>query len=502
MAIYSCNLKSVGKTTHAPGTAGAFIRYISRPEAEPVLLAEHIPLDPVEARTWMDGQERAMRANGRVIDKIRIALPRELNEQQRAALIRDFMTDLTKGQVPWFAALHQTGKDSHNPHAHIALHDRGISTGKRVLRLSDNPRDRMGAGLPGPKAVEWIRERWEVMANRALARAGVEARIDRRTLEAQGIDRQPGIHEGPGARYVHAHVRRPGSQRKINGCGRVIDYPAIDAGRLRREFNAEIIDLNLARAARAGNPVAAAWAEFEKEQFARDSRLEEQLVAASRQRMNERRSVSRHYTEERDRLRTEARFEARRVTAAIQAKFQDRRQVLRLRQKQERDALRDKHAGLRARLGRRLSRTVKERQAAERQRQIDRHSAERSRLAREYKRERETAIAAIKARYGPEITRVRRQRTDHLAQLRKEHREAQKRDDALRQEREAEREYARQQLEEKIKTMRAGERDQDRAPARSDALKRAIEKARRQEQARAAREKTRGKGDDGGRQRR
>ena len=488
MAIYSCNLKSVGRTTHAPGTAGAYLRYISRPDAEPVLLAGHIPLDPIEARTWMDGRERAMRKNGRVIDKIRLAIPRELQPDERSALIEDFMKDLAGGRVPWYAAIHQTGKDAHNPHAHVAVHDRSIDSGRRLLRLSDNARDRIKAGLPGPKAVDWVRERWEVMANHALERAGHEVRIDRRALEAQGIDRAPTIHEGPGARHIHANIRRPDSRQRVNGCGRVIDYPMIDAGRLRREFNAEIIDLNLARAARAGNPVAAAWADYEKEQFARDSRLEEQLVAASRQRMNERRTVSRRYTQERDRLRAEARFEALKVSAGIQAKFMDRRQVLRLRQKQERDALRDKHARLLARLARNLSRMVKERQGAERQRQIDRHRHERSQLAREYRAEREAAKAQIKARYGPQIARVARQRTDHLARLRGEHRQAAKGDDAIRQEREAEREYARRKLEEKLKSM-PNEASRESSPQHSDALKRALEQAQRQEEARGERGK-------------
>ena len=85
MAIYSCNLKSIGRTTHAPGTAGAHIRYISRPEAQPVLIAEHMPTEGGPARAWADTRERALRKNARVIDKIRIALPKELDEDQRAA---------------------------------------------------------------------------------------------------------------------------------------------------------------------------------------------------------------------------------------------------------------------------------------------------------------------------------------------------------------------------------------------------------------------------------
>ncbi|WP_259662986.1 MobA/MobL family protein, partial [Escherichia coli] len=35
---------------------------------------------------------------------------------------------------------------------------------------------------------------WADHANRALERAGHDARIDHRTLEAQGIERLPGVH--------------------------------------------------------------------------------------------------------------------------------------------------------------------------------------------------------------------------------------------------------------------------------------------------------------------
>lgn len=49
-----------------------------------------------------------------------------------------------------------------------------------------------------PKAwLEQTREAWADHANRALERAGHDARIDHRTLEAQGIERLPGVHLGP-----------------------------------------------------------------------------------------------------------------------------------------------------------------------------------------------------------------------------------------------------------------------------------------------------------------
>lgn len=50
--------------------------------------------------------------------------------------------------------------------------------------------------VTGPQQIEIIREVWETLANDALSRAGhSDVNIDRRTLEAQGIERIPQIHE-------------------------------------------------------------------------------------------------------------------------------------------------------------------------------------------------------------------------------------------------------------------------------------------------------------------
>ena len=69
MAIYSLNLKSIGRTTHAAGTAGAHLLYIAREGASPELVAAHMPLDPNDARAWMNQAETGDRKNARVIDK-------------------------------------------------------------------------------------------------------------------------------------------------------------------------------------------------------------------------------------------------------------------------------------------------------------------------------------------------------------------------------------------------------------------------------------------------
>jgi hypothetical protein len=461
VAIYSCNLRSIGRTTHAAGTAGAHVRYISRPDAQPVLLSEHMPYEADPARNFIDRAERAMRKNGRVIDKLRIALPSELDEHQRAVLVETFMAELTGGRLPWFAAIHQTGKDAHNPHVHIAVHDRDIETGRRVLRLSDNARDRLAAGLPGPKAVEWVRERWEAVCNAALAEAGHDVRIDRRTLEAQGIDRKPGIHEGPRAQHIEGNVRRPESQQRVNGCGRVIDYPSIDHGRTRREFNAEVIDLNLERAARSKNLEVAVWAQFEKEELAKDRALEERLAAEEQQRTTARRAVSQEWLERVKRLRDERDKKLKQAVMRVRAVHVPQREAMRAAQQKEREALKDKQGRLRARLLRILDITgiARRRQEAARKLLSAEHRQARTALTARYRAAREEAESAVKARAAAKVLDAQRQRRTAMAELKRRQAESVRQAEAQRQQREIEREHGRQIAEEKIATWRRTRKD-------------------------------------------
>lgn len=154
-----------------------------------------------EARAWLDEQESADRKNARVIDKVTIALPRELDAVQRVDLVRAFAAEVTQGRVPWLAAVHDQGKDAENPHAHVVVRDRDLETGKRALNMSEKG------------STEMLRETWERACNVALERAGVDERIDRRTLEAQGIEREPTKHIGPQALQIEA--REPKGSWKI-----------------------------------------------------------------------------------------------------------------------------------------------------------------------------------------------------------------------------------------------------------------------------------------------
>ena len=184
MAIYSLNHKSIGKTPHRAGRAGAHIRYISRRSAEPMIIADLIPTDWRDAKRWIDQQEKAGRKNERVADLIMVALPIELNREQRYQLVKSYLQRLTKGKVPSYAAIHQEGEDEHNPHAHILIRDKSPLEGRRVLLMSERG------------STARIRREWSQEASMALKRAGHDITLDHRSNQGRGIDQVPGRHRG------------------------------------------------------------------------------------------------------------------------------------------------------------------------------------------------------------------------------------------------------------------------------------------------------------------
>jgi hypothetical protein len=236
VAIYSLHHSSIGKSTQdEPYTASAHIRYITRARALSRLEGNRMPTDADEAMDYLRKEEDTSRKNARVLDKVMLALPVELDAEQRAALVRSFAEDVTKGRAPWLAAFHDRGKDAKNPHCHLVIRDRDPKTGKRVIGMSE-------AG-----STERLRELWEQHANDALADAGLDIRIDRRTLEEQGIRRKPTIHEGVRARRLSKEGRTPPSRRRSyrnqprsRSRIRVVDYRKLDKGLSRTAYNRRI----------------------------------------------------------------------------------------------------------------------------------------------------------------------------------------------------------------------------------------------------------------------
>lgn len=153
------------------------------------------------------------RQNGRVYTEVVIALPRELSREGRGEVVREFIEREIGDRFSYTVAIHNPKAldGGEQPHAHVMFSIRerdGIERPKEFYfrRANPNSPERGGA----KKSREWsldkrsndrvnqIRATWEELANKALEQAGSKERIDRRTLEEQGVEREPEPKMGPG----------------------------------------------------------------------------------------------------------------------------------------------------------------------------------------------------------------------------------------------------------------------------------------------------------------
>lgn len=230
MAIFSINHKSVGRSTHKAGTAAAHIRYICRAKTARKFITNGFPegWPPGKIASEIRKQEELDRKNARIIDKIMVALPLEFTEEERERAVLSFVHAITEHQVPWVIAFHDLEKDSDNPHAHIAIRDRHVETGKPVCGLTDRG------------STQALRVLWESVLNAALENGGYDVQVDRRSLKEQGIDRKPQIHVGPKAKAMMDQGIKLQSKDKKDNRGREIRYTEIDEGLTRYEYNEKI----------------------------------------------------------------------------------------------------------------------------------------------------------------------------------------------------------------------------------------------------------------------
>lgn len=154
---------------------------------------------------WNIAEAAEKRKDGTTAREYEIALPSELDEEQRKKLALEFGKLIVQRHgVAVDIAIHlPTDKgDQRNHHAHIMATTRKLENGelkgKSDFDLSD--RDRKKKNLPGRKQeLLLLREEWERLVNEALSRAGKKEKISHKKLEAQGIERPPTIHLGPAA---------------------------------------------------------------------------------------------------------------------------------------------------------------------------------------------------------------------------------------------------------------------------------------------------------------
>ena len=122
-----------------------------------------------------------------------IALPHELTLEQNIFLARDFVREqfTRKGYaVDWSIHSPDPRGDNRNIHLHILVPLRkieGESFGNKARYNRSQLRQQ----------VRTWRTSWEALANRHLKRYGHKAKIDERSLRAQGSKRAPSRHRGP-----------------------------------------------------------------------------------------------------------------------------------------------------------------------------------------------------------------------------------------------------------------------------------------------------------------
>ncbi|GAA0307698.1 Ti-type conjugative transfer relaxase TraA [Rhodovulum strictum] len=203
MAIYHLHMKVIGRSSGASTVAAAAYRSASRLRDDrierahdftakrgvvhsEVLLPEGAPEDLSDRETlWNAVEACELRRDAQLARELEFALPREMSEAQAVALARHFVQAefVDRGMI---ADLNvhwdRTDDGLPKPHAHVMLTMRSV--------------DECGFG---PKVRDWNRtdlldrwrERWAGVANARLAELDIDARIDHRSLDAQGIALEP-----------------------------------------------------------------------------------------------------------------------------------------------------------------------------------------------------------------------------------------------------------------------------------------------------------------------
>lgn len=286
MSIYSASVKVISRSVGRSATAAAAYRtgteviderlglifdYTKRSGVDHVSM--HLPDGCVAIDThalWNAAEHAERRKNSTVARELLVALPHELNRSQRHALSASIAAALVQRYgVAAEAANHlpDQGGDGRNFHAHIMFTTRVVNTdgtfGAKTRILDDIK--------TGSNEVLWIRQMVEDQTNRALAEAGIDSRVDCRSLKdqrqaaleagdqglANTLDRLPTIHEGPRV----TNIRREAARNNRKPLGQLT----------RAAANDSIIGINRARAELY--LVSAQIYIFEKAKAARDKAL-------------------------------------------------------------------------------------------------------------------------------------------------------------------------------------------------------------------------------------
>ncbi|GEC14825.1 Ti-type conjugative transfer relaxase TraA [Nitrobacter winogradskyi] len=245
MAIYHLHVKVIGRKAGSSAVASAAYRSASRLRDEridrvqdfsskrgvvhsEIMLPDSAPeVWSDRERLWNDVEAFEVRKDAQLAREVEFAIPREMTQAQGIELARDFAQAefVDQGMIADLNVHWDIGEDgSPKPHAHVMLTMRSVDENGFGQKVRDWNRTEM---------VERWRERWAEHVNERLAELDIDARIDHRSLEAQGIGLEPQSQIGAPAQRIEGEgieaADRADMHREIarNNGARIIADPSV-----------------------------------------------------------------------------------------------------------------------------------------------------------------------------------------------------------------------------------------------------------------------------------
>lgn len=238
MAIYHLSVKTFSRSNGQSATAAVAYRagakiYSDRDRCHhdytrksdvlhsELFLPENAPEWALDRQQlWNEVENAEKRKNSTVAREFEVALPHELNEEQRIALVQDFAKQIV--------ARHGCAVDAHlhddrsrnkkqNFHAHIMLSTRKLEQDGFTTKTRELDERKSG------EVVYW-REQWAKTTNEHLHEHGIRDKnnnligIDHRSLKDQGLEREPTIKMGVGA----SALERKGIKTELGNFNRAV----------------------------------------------------------------------------------------------------------------------------------------------------------------------------------------------------------------------------------------------------------------------------------------
>ncbi len=211
MAIYHFSVQVIGRSSGRSAVAAAAYRAGERlhderldrdhdfraksgVEHSEIMLPEGAPERLSDRATlWNEVEATEKRKDAQLAREVEFSIPREMDKAQGIALARDFVAQefVERGMIADLNVHWDIGADGQpKPHAHVMLTMRAVNEQGFGAKERDWNKTEL---------VEQWRERWADHVNQRLAELDIDARIDHRSLEAQGIDLDPQDKIGPAA---------------------------------------------------------------------------------------------------------------------------------------------------------------------------------------------------------------------------------------------------------------------------------------------------------------